>query len=427
MSIKPQIFYTYAKEKNSEGQTVTEGTTRTSLLRLSRLSSADIAKNVENKIWDSLGHEDAAQAERDRVEFLNTIGFKPLPELIALQKNLLAKYEQIQQHPGVRGVAIAYESEKDNILKPYVEWINNSDNVMSALDRLYKTNCSFSTLATAAAAENNSSDWKTWVSSIVIKPVQRTVQYTLFFKELLKATPEGHPERESLLRVQKEAEELALKVNENKREDENQKALMSIQLRTKRSQEGLYNQKGDHNFELVHLSAMTWCNYCKEFIWGLSRQAYKCDVCPYTVHKKCADVVRSLPEKDCDRPISLLKPGRAVLLEIRCTHRSIIHYENRNVQSREFESVVFLLTDCVCIAYMETDNINHHLASIFPYFVEDHRVILDTNPGSGSNEDEDKKISLFVTQKRMTHIFKFRSTQDKEKFATTFSRVSASS
>jgi len=36
---------------------------------------------------------------------------------------------------------------------------------------------------------------------------------------------------------------------------------------------------------------MNWCELCKNFMWGLRAQGYKCTDCGYNVHKQCQEEV----------------------------------------------------------------------------------------------------------------------------------------
>lgn len=36
---------------------------------------------------------------------------------------------------------------------------------------------------------------------------------------------------------------------------------------------------------------MVWCDLCKNFMWGLRAQGYKCSDCGYNVHKQCQEEV----------------------------------------------------------------------------------------------------------------------------------------
>uniref|UniRef100_A0A0K0DHV9 Phorbol-ester/DAG-type domain-containing protein n=1 Tax=Angiostrongylus cantonensis TaxID=6313 RepID=A0A0K0DHV9_ANGCA len=51
-------------------------------------------------------------------------------------------------------------------------------------------------------------------------------------------------------------------------------------------------QKADgHRFVSIALAHPTWCDKCGDFIWGLVKQAYKCQNCNYTCHNRCKDLV----------------------------------------------------------------------------------------------------------------------------------------
>jgi diacylglycerol kinase family enzyme len=59
------------------------------------------------------------------------------------------------------------------------------------------------------------------------------------------------------------------------------------QQKRKRMQ-GLNQEKGGapHRLEKKQIKRPTFCNYCRQFVWGLGR-AYSCIVCSYTIHKRC--------------------------------------------------------------------------------------------------------------------------------------------
>lgn len=46
-----------------------------------------------------------------------------------------------------------------------------------------------------------------------------------------------------------------------------------------------------HNFEIAQLTNPTFCDKCGDFIWGLYKQAVKCQKCHYTCHYKCQALV----------------------------------------------------------------------------------------------------------------------------------------
>ncbi|PRP86116.1 phosphatidylinositol 3,4,5-trisphosphate-dependent Rac exchanger 1 protein-like [Planoprotostelium fungivorum] len=394
-------------------------------------SALDFARNMENLIKGNLGWEDAARVERDRVTFLRDIGMMALPFLIDLQSRILFVYEECAHNPGAHNALSAYIHERQSILKPYTEWINNSDLTLSIMDSLYRTNKTFAKLMEHNKDEHGKGQpWKNWVSSIVIRPVQRTVQYSLLFKELLKATPEGHPEREATSEALRQAENIAMEVNETKRNDENLKALTAIQDRAKKGPEGLYNQKADHFLVKTHLGAPTWCGVCKSFIWGVKPTAYQCDVCPLVVHKGyetplCIERVASEMPKQCDRPVSIIKPGRSVLLEARCKHQTILWYEQKQITSDPREAVIFFLSDCICIGHLEGDLNHFYFVAIFPYSREGSHVIISEKETDKEAEEGERELALYVPQKRTTHVMLFVDPPVRRKAIKAFNKAAA--
>jgi len=66
---------------------------------------------------------------------------------------------------------------------------------------------------------------------LLIKPIQRICKYPLLFKELLKYTPEAHPDYIPLKNTLTKLEAIANKINESKAELENMQTLLGIQHR----------------------------------------------------------------------------------------------------------------------------------------------------------------------------------------------------
>ncbi|KAL5473980.1 hypothetical protein EMCRGX_G028550 [Ephydatia muelleri] len=54
--------------------------------------------------------------------------------------------------------------------------------------------------------------------------------------------------------------------------------------------ESLYfHYEKPHNFKLHNYLSMAWCDYCRNFMWGLRAQGYRCKDCGYSTHKQCKD------------------------------------------------------------------------------------------------------------------------------------------
>jgi len=53
-----------------------------------------------------------------------------------------------------------------------------------------------------------------------------------------------------------------------------------------------------HRFEKSFFSTPTWCRFCDNFIWGLSKKGFICKECGYVVHKKCLENVPDMCNMD---------------------------------------------------------------------------------------------------------------------------------
>ncbi|XP_068171905.1 protein kinase C delta type-like [Antennarius striatus] len=47
----------------------------------------------------------------------------------------------------------------------------------------------------------------------------------------------------------------------------------------------------NHEFRAVFFNQPTFCSVCREFLWGLNKQGYKCKQCNAAIHKKCIEMI----------------------------------------------------------------------------------------------------------------------------------------
>ncbi|ETN77341.1 phorbol esters/diacylglycerol binding domain protein [Necator americanus] len=88
-----------------------------------------------------------------------------------------------------------------------------------------------------------------------------------------------------------------------------------------------------HKFMALFLRQPTFCAHCKEFIWGIGKQGYQCQICTVVVHKRChEEVVWKCPGNKADaveeinREVCETGMGR---FNINMPHRFSVHSYKR--------------------------------------------------------------------------------------------------
>ncbi|XP_078517759.1 protein kinase C delta type isoform X2 [Lissotriton helveticus] len=72
------------------------------------------------------------------------------------------------------------------------------------------------------------------------------------------------------------------------REDE---GLVTINRRRGAIKQAKIHYIKNHEFTAIFFRQPTFCSVCKEFVWGLNKQGYKCRQCNAAIHKKCIDKI----------------------------------------------------------------------------------------------------------------------------------------
>ena len=61
----------------------------------------------------------------------------------------------------------------------------------------------------------------------------------------------------------------------------------------------------EHNFKVHTYKGFYWCDFCKNFLWGLKQQGHKCQDCGYNAHKQCVPKLKN--NKNCQPHKKLIK------------------------------------------------------------------------------------------------------------------------
>ncbi|XP_073841837.1 protein kinase C isoform X1 [Musca autumnalis] len=89
------------------------------------------------------------------------------------------------------------------------------------------------------------------------------------------------------------------------------------------------HQVNGHKFMATFLRQPTFCSHCREFIWGIGKQGYQCQVCTCVVHKRChRSVVTKCPGMREEQ--NNLEPGPAgQRFNVNVPHLFVVHNYKR--------------------------------------------------------------------------------------------------
>ncbi|XP_071453583.1 protein kinase C isoform X2 [Hetaerina americana] len=90
------------------------------------------------------------------------------------------------------------------------------------------------------------------------------------------------------------------------------------------------HQVNGHKFMATFLRQPTFCSHCREFIWGLGKQGYQCQVCTCVVHKRCHQfVVTKCPGMKDSTQEEQPTQGQGQRFNVNMPHRFVVHNYKR--------------------------------------------------------------------------------------------------
>lgn len=112
-------------------------------------------------------------------------------------------------------------------LRVYIQYVNNYSQALETYNQLCSGNPAFSEFITKT---NNRKEVLPvgGLEGLLIMPIQRIPRYVLLLEDLLKATPEGHCDRDLLISSLAQVRSVAAEINEKKRGVENFQTLVEI-------------------------------------------------------------------------------------------------------------------------------------------------------------------------------------------------------
>lgn len=156
--------------------------------------------------------------------------FSNIESILNLNRVLLADLQkQIELPPEEQRIGAAFNLLAKCLLI-YTDYCSNQKNADDLYTKLKHSNDQFVSLLTENQAKPESR--RLDLNAFLIKPVQRACKYPLLLRELLKETPESHPDYNDLKEAFEAMQESCLKLNERKRDVENMSHFLTIKART---------------------------------------------------------------------------------------------------------------------------------------------------------------------------------------------------
>jgi len=156
--------------------------------------------------------------------------FSNIASILNLNRVLLADLQaQAALSPEEQRIGAAFNLLAKCLLI-YTDYCSNQKNADDLYTKLKSSNDKFNALCAENVA--NPECRRLDLNAFLIKPVQRACKYPLLLRELLKETPETHPDYSDLKEAFEAMQESCLKLNERKRDVENMSHFLTIKART---------------------------------------------------------------------------------------------------------------------------------------------------------------------------------------------------
>uniref|UniRef100_A0A8D0HNN8 Rho guanine nucleotide exchange factor 17 n=1 Tax=Sphenodon punctatus TaxID=8508 RepID=A0A8D0HNN8_SPHPU len=139
--------------------------------------------------------------------------FHQIPELLEHHEQFLEQIIECVQNWHEKqkvGDLLVQSFSKDILVSIYSSYIDNFLNAKDAVRIAKEARPAFMKFLEQSMRENKE---KQALSDLMIKPVQRIPRYELLVKDLLKHTPEDHPDHSSLMDAQRNIKQVAEKIN----------------------------------------------------------------------------------------------------------------------------------------------------------------------------------------------------------------------
>ncbi|XP_048577434.1 intersectin-1 isoform X3 [Nematostella vectensis] len=218
-------------------------------------SMSDTERMRQNAIYELINSE---QAYMDQLSLTLEVFYNPLAESGLLTANemntIFVNWKEIihcnmkllkaflvrkkMQNNGMIVMIADLMCEQLPHLTPYVRFCSRQLKACQLIQQKIETSSEFKQLEKKCCSDRRASGLP--LSSYLLKPLQRICKYPLLIKEILKHTPDIHPDRMNLEIALEKAEELCNQVNEGVRSQENSDRLEWLQNHVKR--EGLGEQ-----------------------------------------------------------------------------------------------------------------------------------------------------------------------------------------